>query len=78
LSNQSNAELISGSLESIFRALNTTSLLVAMKRRPIFRGGCDFARFLEIIEEMVGRFRLRLHGYAGKGTLKRSWPSIIT
>jgi REP element-mobilizing transposase RayT len=33
------------------------------ERRSIFRGDRDFARFLEIIEEMVVRFRPRLHGY---------------
>ena len=33
------------------------------ERRPIFRGDCDLGRFVEILEETVGRFRLRLHGY---------------
>ena len=33
------------------------------ERRPIFRGDRDFARFVAILEETVGRFRLRLHGY---------------
>jgi len=33
------------------------------ERRPIFRGDRDFARLVEILEEMVGRYRLRLHGY---------------
>jgi len=33
------------------------------ERRPIFRGDRDFARLVEILEETVGRFGLRLHGY---------------
>jgi REP element-mobilizing transposase RayT len=33
------------------------------ERRAIFRNERDFARMLEILEEMTGRFRLRLHGY---------------
>jgi REP element-mobilizing transposase RayT len=33
------------------------------ERRPIFRGDRDLARFIELLEEMVERYRVRLHGY---------------
>ncbi len=33
------------------------------ERRPIFRGDRDYARLVEILEEMIGRYRVRLHGY---------------
>jgi len=33
------------------------------ERRAIFRGDRDYVRWVEILEEAVGRFRARLHGY---------------